>query len=288
MYKHIILLFFVIAHTCGINIAFCQEYYEKGLYRLKRSSYSDSLVSGFTMEEFASKYLPGFQIVKKRILDQNGRIFSLKRESDSMMISIRVGVYSSVFEAEEKTMTFLTELYTGVLTQGPIKDKYIGDNCWWASNVNTADGMITNITFIRKNAYFSIDTFDIIPYRYYPALLSLAQIIDDSLMKGASYVSLEKMISPPVLLSYILSKSELKMGESATLTLQGSDPRGKALEYYTLGVPIHRKDDPSNVFRIEATPANFENKQSVMQLIRMWVVNEDNFFSDIVRTYITF
>lgn len=205
-----------------------------------------------------------------------------------MEIHIRIGVYSSVNEAEEEVMMYLTEWYTGILHPGPIQSINIGDNCWWASGIYSDQMTLSNITFVRKNAFISLSTSEVNQQKYYPELLALAQIIDNSLMQGASYVGLEKTVHPPVLSSYILSKSELRMGESATLTLQGSDPRGKALEFYTLGVPIHRKDDPSNVFRIEVSSDNFENKQSVMQLIRMWVVNEDNFFSDIVQTYITF
>ena len=146
----------------------------------------------------------------------------------------------------------------------------------------------SSIVFVRKNVLINIGPTYISKKDYYPDILSLAQKIDNDIMKGASYVMLTDILSPPVIHSVSFSNNVLVEGEEATITINASDPLSQIEHYRTLGGAIKYENDPVNVFRTVADRGLFKEPFFGTHTIKIWVINQNNFFSRIYEAKLTF
>jgi hypothetical protein len=200
---------------------------------------------------------------------------------------IQIGIYQDVPEAEENALDNFNGL-TAYFMEGPIKGISVGDNCWWYKEIFEGEGepRIMGIAFLRKNVFIMIHTDG--SKEYFKDILPLCQSIDHDLMNGASYITLENTLQPPIVSSLQLSKNVLKLKETAFVTANASDPKGRKLEYIARGMAKNDKD-PQNIFRIIAgVDFYFPEPFYGTHILECWVINEDNFFSKVYKTLVTF
>ena len=268
--------------------SFCEEYYEKGRYRLIRSEYNDSFVNGIDIPALAEKHLEDFVLTNSATYFYSVKRYYFKRNSDGAIAKIHIGIFPSVSETEELVLDILNE-GSGGASEGSFNGIDIGDNDWYYG-YTTSDGEheLSSIVFIRKNVLICIGPTDVSSENYYPDMLTLAQKIDEDIMKGTPYVILKDTLSPPVINSVSLSKSTLAENEEATITINASDPLSQIEHYRTLGGAIKYEDDPVNVFRTIADRGVFGEPFYGTHIIQAWVINEYNFFSRIYEIELTF
>lgn len=267
-------------------IASGQDYYQKGIYRLTRSHYDGAFVSSLNVQACAERYLPNFLVSPKPVIWHYGKLYRCSYYSTS--VGIQIGIYQDVQEAEESALENLNGL-TAYFMEGPIKGISVGDNCWWYKGVyeGESEPRIEGVAFLRKNIFMMIST-NMGQRDYFKDILPLCQSIDNDLLNGASYLALENSLHPPVVNSLQLSTNVLKLRETAFVTVSATDPKGKKLEYITRGMSKN-DNDPENIFRILAdVDFYFPDPFYGTHTLECWVINEDNFFSKVFKTSVTF
>ncbi len=269
--------------------SFCQEYYQKGRYRLIRSEYNDSFVAGIDIPALAGNHLEDFKLVNSTTFFYSVKKYSFKSNINGAVLRICIGIFPSVKETEEVVLDSMNEAAAGG-KEGPFNGVDIGDNDWYFGYYTSPDKEYhpSSIVFIRKNVIIMVGPTIASSEDYYPDILSLAQKIDDDIMKGAPYVILTDTLSPPVIHSVSLSKNVLVEGEEATITINASDPLSQIEHYRTLGGAIKYENDPVNVFRTVADRGLFKEPFFGTHTIKIWVINKNNFFSRIYEVKLTF
>ncbi len=262
-----------------------QEYYERGGYRLIRSHYDNALVDGVNVEALSERYLPDFRLTFRLAIWYNDVLYAFNRQTDQQSISICVGVYLSVQEAENAALDGLADR-SERLTAGPVRGEQIGDNCWYSEMSYGNEKRLETIAFVKKNVFIVISAHN---NEFSPLLLDLGKSIDHDIMNGSSCLTLADAPKPPVVNSIQVSINELRDGDTATITVSAADPEGKRIEYHQSS-GINKLDiDPENVFRIQVSEDSIVRKfLGTTQTFEIWVVNEDNFFSQKKQFQVTF
>lgn len=229
-------------------------------------------ITKFDVEEMARQYLVDFSLIRKHPTWNRGREYVFNRESNKALIFIKVGLHPSVREVEELVLDYLNSI-SMVMKEGPVMAEPIGDNLWWAAE-SSDSSMVTHILFIRKNAFISLHSYSNID------LKALAKSIDDDIMKGASYLTLKNSISSPIINSMCISKTALKEGETAKITINATDPEGEPLEYMFHNIGLARfEGDPENVFTLTASRDYISEPFFGSHNIKFVVINKSNVVS---------
>ena len=149
----------------------------------------ETIITKIDMEEMALRHLSDFNLIRERPKGSTGTEYVFIRESDSVRVSMTVGLHPSANDAEDIALDFLHGIAL-VMVGGPIQGDSIGDKLWWYAPTSDLNN-VRNIVFIRKNALFIMSC----SYRY-TELPILAKAIDDDIVKGESYITIENSISP--------------------------------------------------------------------------------------------
>ena len=260
-----------------------QEYYSKGQYRLIQSNTDVPLVSALDEKMLRDKYFKAFEIQGVTNLRwETGIEYNFCRVADTSFVSIRIGLYPSVREAEEAVLDGLNG-GTAWMNEGPIQSEQIGDTIWYTTTETALHGeIIILVTFIRYNAVFTLCCMD-----GEVDLLSLAKSIDQDIQNGASYLKSNKTISPPVIRS-VEAPKEIRELDRILFAVDASDPEGYGIKYHCL-FGGQQSGQPENVLEVCANPNYFPNDPASGQhAFRIWVVNENNLFSSVSEVTVTF
>ena len=144
----------------------------------------ETIITKIDMEEMQHRHLSDFNLIRERPKGITGTEYFFKRESDSVLVFITVGLHPSAKDAEDIALDYLNGIALAMV-EGPIQGESIGDKLWWWAPTSHPDN-VTNIAFIRKNALFIMDCSD-----GYNELPILAKAIDDDIVKGESYITIE-------------------------------------------------------------------------------------------------
>lgn len=286
MKKHIMLMVAVLMASGICSVGLCQEYYQKGNYRLVPSQYSSSFVAGINIDTLAEQYFPEFRLYRNRVFGYTGRRYTYILDSDKIDLNIIVGVFPSIEITEEEILNYLIQ-HQGAFQEGKTAGLNIGDNAWWWGYKVSEKVYFYNIAFVRKNALVALSIDLDSATKYSSELLALAETIDSALMTGASYAFLADTLSPPVIQSAIPSKSALREKESVPITIIAVDPRGKKIEYQSFGAG-HKAADPENVFHVTASRSYFSEPFFGEHALGFWVINDENACSRIYQIKVNF
>jgi len=256
-----------------------QEYYQVGSYRLIRSHYDAGFATGIDISDLVEQHLQEFKLEPLRFMYPRQKVFIANRSIDSTVIYIMAGVYPSVEEAEEVVLKHINNL-TASYQEGPVMGESIGDNAWW---FGSQEFPVESIVFVRKNVFFSIS---IMESKGQIDILSIAKAVDMDIMNGTDYIPRTNSLNPPRIESLGLSKTSVNEGETSVLTIQATDPAGKKL-FYSVNRGFQSREK-ENVFTIEAIRDYFPEPFFGSHILEAWVANEDNFFSKVFKTQITF
>ncbi len=237
----------------------------------------------------AGNHLEDFKLVNSTTFFYSVKKYSFKSNINGAIVRICIGIFPSVREAEEVVLDSMNEAAGGG-KEGPFNGVDIGDNDWYYGYYTSPDKeyKLSSIVFVRKNVIIMVGPTIASREGYHPDILSLAQKIDNDIMTGTSYLMLTDILSPPVIQSVSLSKNVLVEGEEATITINASDPLSQIEHYRTLGGAIKYENDPVNVFRTVADRGLFKEPFFGTHTIKIWVINQNNFFSKIYEAQLTF
>jgi len=281
-----IFLALIVLLGCAPEICLGQEYYVKGNHRLIRSLYTNNLVEGINTVALVQKYLSEYHYGSPLSLWYWGYLYRFyKQGNDRMAVSIQIGVYPSIQEAEEIALYYLNTIST-LFMEGPIQNESIGDNCWYALN-NYSEKKVRSVSFLRKNVFMVVDVDYEAPNPFtYTDLIDLCKAIDSDILNGTSYISFADTPIPPAVSSVQVSKNELREGDVSIISISASDYMGKKLEYHG-DFPGTKTDE--NTFFIRYSKDNFPaNFFGTTQTFSVWAVNENNLFSRKKEFQITF
>jgi len=284
--------YFFVSFIIGIGLLFwannscTQEVYEKGEYRLIRTSENRSYISKVDIPALVTKCFPGFTMqstsipVYKHIAIRN----VLSRNRDNASIIFYIGLHPSVSAAEDAMLDMLNSQFNIPMVEHNVVS--LGDNSWrYRLNATVKPEDPYSIAFIRKNAvvYFlhaaeKIEDVNLLP---------IAKAIDDALLNGSSYLTMTDTINPPIVLSLSLSKNAVGENEKFTATIQASDPEGSPLYYCTNATSMDARE--KNILSLRPSRAFFPDEPFYgPHTIKAWVVNDNCLFSNIVETPIIF
>lgn len=237
------------------------------------ASTDDSFVTRFNADEMAKKHLTDFNLVRKRAIWNRGKRFVYQSDNAQVKLSIQVGLQPSAKDAEEIALNYLSYLSI-VMVEGPIPGETIGNKLWWKAP-NSDPNNVTSIVFIRENALFIIFSHS------YKKIKELAKSIDDDIIKGESYISIENSISLPVINTISVEKNSLRKGDSSKITVNAIDPNNESLEYQFLPGLIKGESDPENMFTFIASRDHVPEPFLGSHTIKVVVINESNVVSRI-------
>ena len=159
-------------------------YYEKGIYRLTPADPNVPLIASIDVTEMVpelGQLTTGFEPYGGKEIWPGTRV---RFKRDDVMLSVTLGVRSSVREVEEVTLDYLNSI-AAVLDEGPVTDALVGDNCW----VGLDQNHVEHVVFIRNNAVFIIGS-----HGWYDDLEALAMALDQAFLQGSRHVH---MATPP-------------------------------------------------------------------------------------------
>ena len=140
------------------------------------------LVAQIDIQKMRQLYLSEFQLVRETIRqDYLGTEYIFKRESDSEILIMQIGIEKSDKDAQADILYYLKDI-SGVLTSGPHLGVSVGDEYWWRAKFEHAN-LLEHIAFVRKNVLITMETTN------YDELESLAKKIDDDILNRASYIT---------------------------------------------------------------------------------------------------
>jgi hypothetical protein len=251
-------LIFCLFFSCGIE---------------KDSDSIDSVITKFDAEKMAQEHLTDYYLVRKRALWKYGREF-VYSNNDTINIFITVGLYQSDNEAENNVNTYLNNS-SAVWNAGMHQGESIGNKFWWLAPFQDSS-ILTNIIFIRKNASFIMSSHT------NEKLKELAKKIDNDIINHSDYIDLDKTIQLPVIDSITASKTVLKEGDIAKITVHASDPNNEILEYDAIGVGNY-EPDPENVFTEIITRDYVGEPFYGSHVYDFVVINESNVVSEVAN-----
>ncbi len=271
MIRNHILLVLAFSLLLGTSHAlYGQDTLTSGRYTLHRSQYQDGFVNGMNVQSFIDTHIPGFTFTGSHTSLNRGIAHHYVRKSDNAILTIWVGVYPSVSDAEEKMLELLNSSSLA-MEYGPVLEHQIGDNCWWYAGPPFP---LRIVSFIRKNSIVYLNT-NLSEENCYEGLLDLALALDQDMMKGASYIPLAHIPDPPVITSVTTTATQLRENEHAKVTVTASDPDGNKLLYRSSGAD-HDTAGGENSFIITA----FHDPSGGIHTYKFWVVNEVNMYSE--------
>lgn len=241
---------------------------ERGLLT---ASNNDSVITRFDAEEMAKKNLVDFTLVRERAQWNRGREFVYQKLNDQVNVFITIGLHQSSNDAKDIALDYLNEISMG-MREGPLAGVAIGDKLWWLSP-NSDSNNVTDILFTRKNALFIMSSHS------YIKLKELAKAIDEDIVKGESYLTIENSILLPKINSISVEKSNLQVGESIKITVNATDSRNELLEYQSQPGLIKIESDPENVFTLTAIRDLVPEPFIGSHTIKFVVINKSNVVS---------
>ena len=145
---------------------------------------NDLIIKEIDIIEMSQLYLPEFELLRERSSIFGTVEYVFKRQSDSALVFIEVGIHLNAEDAE-KAANKLLEFISIYMRDFAYDGVYVGDKFWWYAN-GLGLTNLTNIFFIRYNAAFEMNCGSA-----YDELLSLAKNIDDDILSKASYITFE-------------------------------------------------------------------------------------------------
>jgi hypothetical protein len=243
------------------------------LFSCDKNNETELIINKVDIEKMAQTHLQDFKLLRKRSKHIYGKEYVYSRESDSVNVSFKIGLHQSTEDAGKIADEYFNEI-SAVMNQGPYHDFSVGNRFWWLESSENS-GNVMSIVFIRKNALFIMGC----DYNY-GELKTLAKKMDDDILNNAGYVDLGNTILLPVIDSITATKTVLKEGESAKITVHASDPNNEQLEYDAIGLGSY-EPDPSNVFTLNATHDNVGVPFFGSHKYKFVVINESNVVSEV-------
>jgi len=139
------------------------------------------IITEIDEEEMAHRNLLNFNLQRERSVDSVRTEYVFKRERDSVIVFITIGLYKSAEDAENFAINYLNSI-SAYMEEGPHQGVLIGDKFWWRPT-RADSNSLTNIVFLRKNALFSMSSHS------YKDLKTLAKLIDDDIVNEESYIT---------------------------------------------------------------------------------------------------
>ena len=141
----------------------------------------DKIILEINTEEFASRHLCDFALLRERYIDSLRIENVFERESDSILIFLTIGIYQSEIVADSTVNEYVS--YISIhMAEGSHQGVSIGDKFWWYPSDADSNGL-TNIVFLRRNAFIAISCSI-----GYENLRALAKSIDNDVLNEASYI----------------------------------------------------------------------------------------------------
>ncbi len=274
---------FFAASLVASGTVFGQEYYENGRYRIIRSNPNVPLIAKLNVWDLVKKHASDFQMGPGYISEGWSAVRYGMSRNDGQQIMLKVGLHPSVREAEEAMLDAMLEQINIPMTEWPAGEEKIGESSWFFTSSKSEQRK--GVAFIRRNAVVYIYVHD---WSKDFDVVSLAKAIDQDLVNGAPYVTIQDKISPPIVQSIDLSQSVFRMGEKGTITIHGTDPEGhRIINYGNSWIGFGLSENQTTVY---ADNRNWYDKDSFYgtHVIKCWVVNENNLFSSIKEVTITF
>ena len=141
----------------------------------------DRIITEIDTEELASRHLADFILLRDRYIDSLRIESVFKRESDSVLVFLTIGIYQSEIVADSTANEYVSFISIH-MNEGPHLGVSIGDTFWWYPSDADSNGL-TNIVFIRMNTFITLSCS--IDYEY---LKALAKSIDDDIVNEETYI----------------------------------------------------------------------------------------------------
>ncbi|MEN8158105.1 MAG: hypothetical protein ABFS10_14225 [Bacteroidota bacterium] len=239
----------------------------------------NQLVNGVDMEELVSVHLPGYELVRSRLMFDWGREYVYQSNDEAKNLHMKVGVYPSVEKAEEAAGAYAM-LCSAVFYPGPYDSYMVGDRCW-SPYFHGENQEIMAIVFIRKNMLINISSGD-----GFGEVGTLAKAIDEGILDRDDYIDLAHELQLPVIDSITATKSVLREGESTTVTVYASDPGNQSIEYDVIGM-TKLDTEEGNSFREHATVDFMGANLTGTHSYNFLVMNEANVYSEMATFQLT-
>jgi len=258
--------------------------YEKGEYRLTRSSENGPLVTKVNFTLLAAQCFPGFTLQSTSIPFKHVAIRNvLYRGRGGEGITFFIGLHPSVRAAEDAILDMLNIQVNISMIENTTSP--VGDNSWHDTRTKSPEDPNV-IAFIRKNAVvFFLHAGEKIED---VNLLPIANAIDATLVNGASYITITDTLNPPIVHSLELSKNAVGEKERVEIIIHASDPEGNPFYYCSNAIdPFGVKG--KNILPYFPSQGYFPDEPFYgPHTIKAWVVNDNCLFSNIVETPIIF
>ena len=141
----------------------------------------DRIITKIDTEELASRHLADFILLRERFIDSIRIESVFKRERDSVLVFLTIGIYQSEIVADSAVNEYVKFISIHMM-EGPHQGISIGDKFWWYPSDADSNGL-TNIVFLRRNAFIAISCSI-----GYENLRALAKSIDNDILNEASYI----------------------------------------------------------------------------------------------------
>ena len=262
MYLNKLILIFLIL-TILLLLIYCEKIVEPTIKEI--------FITRFDVEGMRKEHLSNFRTVRKRARFNEGREFVFQELNDkNNVVLFRVGIHSNSLKAQK-----IAEEYNSWCWIPPQEDTKrvfgIGDKCWWMRNIDSSDTVAYH--FIRHNMFIIVNSHS------YHNLLQLTRSIDNDILNNANYTNKANSISLPIIQSISASKTELREGDTAKITINASDPNNEPLEYVCIGL-AQPDSNPINVFTIEASRGNIADPFWGSHTYKFQVINGSNILSE--------
>jgi len=144
----------------------------------KKSDDDKIFIKEIEMKEMSKLNLSDFNLIREST-DNLGTEYVYKRDRDSATVFIRLGISSSINEAERAIDKYLNSISIR-MNNGPYQNSSFGDKFWWLAPDSTYT--VTNIVFIRGNVFFIMSSHN------YQGIIDLAKKLDEDILKKEPYI----------------------------------------------------------------------------------------------------
>lgn len=141
----------------------------------------DRIIAEIDTVELASRHLADFILLRERYIDSLRIESAFKRESDSVLVFLTIGIYKSETVADSTANEYV-KFQSVAMNEGPHLGVSIGDTFWWYPSDADSNGL-TYIVFIRKNTFITLSCS-----HDYDSLKALAKSIDDDIVNEETYI----------------------------------------------------------------------------------------------------
>jgi hypothetical protein len=148
----------------------------------KQTNSDNMIITEIDEEEMAHRNLLYFNLIRESSVDSVRTEYVFKRERDSVIVFITIGLYKSGKDAENIAINYLNSI-SAHMEEGPHQGVLIGDKFWWWPT-SADSNSLKNIVFLRKNALIIMSCS-----HTYRDLKMLAKSIDDDIVNEESYIT---------------------------------------------------------------------------------------------------